>query len=88
MTPLQARIIYDLNTQPSIDAAEQIRMRIDFLKEYLKASHAKGLVLGISGGQDSSLAGRPSTSSGLSTALLLNSRMLWASRSRTSTRAT
>jgi len=58
MTPLQARIIYDLNTQPSIDAAEQIRMRIDFLKEYLKASHAKGLVLGISGGQDSSLAGR------------------------------
>ncbi|GAA1206817.1 ammonia-dependent NAD(+) synthetase [Rhodoglobus aureus] len=58
MTPLQARIIYDLNTQPTIDAAEQVRMRIDFLKEYLKASHAKGLVLGISGGQDSSLAGR------------------------------
>jgi NAD+ synthase len=58
MTPLQARIIYDLNTQPSIDAAEQVRMRIDFLKEYLKVSHAKGLVLGISGGQDSSLAGR------------------------------
>lgn len=58
MTPLQARIIYDLNTQPSIDGAEQIRMRIDFLKEYLKISHAKGLVLGISGGQDSSLAGR------------------------------
>ncbi|EPR75765.1 NAD synthetase [Leifsonia rubra CMS 76R] len=58
MTPLQARIIYDLNTQPSIDAAEQVRLRIDFLKEYLTASRAAGLVLGISGGQDSSLAGR------------------------------
>jgi NAD+ synthase len=58
MTPLQARIIYDLNVQPSIDPAEQVRLRIDFLKEYLRLSHAKGFVLGISGGQDSSLAGR------------------------------
>ncbi|MBH0054576.1 ammonia-dependent NAD(+) synthetase [Salinibacterium sp. SWN139] len=58
MTSLQARIIADLNTQPTIDPAGQIRRRIEFLKEYLKASHAKGLVLGISGGQDSSLAGR------------------------------
>ncbi|QAV71422.1 ammonia-dependent NAD(+) synthetase [Salinibacterium sp. UTAS2018] len=58
MTSLQARIIADLNTQPTIDSAGQIRRRIEFLKEYLKASHAKGLVLGISGGQDSSLAGR------------------------------
>jgi NAD+ synthase len=58
MTPLQARIIYDLNVQPSIDPAEQVRLRIDFLKEYLRVSHAKGFVLGISGGQDSSLAGR------------------------------
>lgn len=58
MTPLQARIIYDLNVQPSIVAADQVRMRIDFLKEYLRSSGAKGFVLGISGGQDSSLAGR------------------------------
>ncbi len=58
MTPLQARIIYDLNVQPSIVAADQVRMRIDFLKEYLRVSGAKGFVLGISGGQDSSLAGR------------------------------
>lgn len=58
MTPLQARIIYDLNVQPTIDPAEQVRMRIDFLKEYLKTTGALGLVLGISGGQDSSLAGR------------------------------
>ena len=58
MTPLQARIIYDLNVQPTIIAADQVRMRIDFLKEYLRVSGAKGFVLGISGGQDSTLAGR------------------------------
>ena len=58
MNPLQARIIYDLNVVPSIDPAEQVRARIDFLKDYLKASGAAGFVLGISGGQDSSLAGR------------------------------
>jgi len=58
MTPLQARIIYDLNVQPSIDPAEQVRLRIDFLKGYLRKTATTGLVLGISGGQDSSLAGR------------------------------
>lgn len=58
MTPLQARIIYDLNVQPTIDPAEQVRLRIDFLKAYLRATATTGLVLGISGGQDSSLAGR------------------------------
>jgi NAD+ synthase len=58
MTPLQARIIYDLNVQPSIDPAGQVRARIDFLKEYVRSTGAKGLVLGVSGGQDSSLAGR------------------------------
>lgn len=58
MNPMQARIIYDLNVQPAIVPADQIRMRVDFLKEYLLASGAAGFVLGISGGQDSSLAGR------------------------------
>ncbi|MCU1444776.1 MAG: synthetase [Cryobacterium sp.] len=43
---------------PNIDPAAEIRRRIEFLKDYLLASGAKGLVLGISGGQDSSLAGR------------------------------
>lgn len=58
MNPLQARIIYDLNVVPSVDPAEQVRKRIDFLKDYLRTTQSKGLVLGISGGQDSSLAGR------------------------------
>lgn len=43
---------------PSIDPAAEIRRRVDFLKDYLLASGANGLALGISGGQDSSLAGR------------------------------
>ena len=54
----QARIIAALHVSPSIDPAAEIRRRVDFLKDYLLASGAKGLVLGISGGQDSSLAGR------------------------------
>lgn len=58
MNPLQARIIYDLNVVPSIDPAEQVAARVGFLKDYLLASKARGFVLGISGGQDSSLAGR------------------------------
>ncbi|MEI5583035.1 MULTISPECIES: ammonia-dependent NAD(+) synthetase [unclassified Agromyces] len=58
MRDLQARIIEELHVEPAIDPAEQVRRRIDFLKRYLVASGAAGLVLGISGGQDSSLAGR------------------------------
>jgi NAD+ synthase len=58
MRELQAQIIADLNVVPSVDPAEQIRARIDFLKQYLRTAHSSGFVLGISGGQDSSLAGR------------------------------
>ena len=58
MRELQASIIADLNVQPTIDAAEQVRRRIDFLKSYLRTAHAAGFLLAISGGQDSSLAGK------------------------------
>jgi NAD+ synthase len=58
MRDLQARIIEELHVEREIDPADQVRRRVDFLKRYLAASGAKGLVLGISGGQDSSLAGR------------------------------
>jgi NAD+ synthase len=54
----QARIIHDLNVLPEIDAAAEIDRRVGFLCDYLRSTGAKGLVLGISGGQDSSLAGR------------------------------
>ena len=58
MRDVQARIIAELNVTPVIDPAEQVRARIDFLKAYLRTTRANGLVLGISGGQDSTLAGR------------------------------
>ena len=55
---LQARIMKDLNVKPNIQPQEEIRKRIDFMKSYLVKSKARGYVLGISGGQDSTLAGR------------------------------
>jgi NAD+ synthase len=58
MREQQAAIIAELNVSPTIDPAEEVRRRVGFLKAYLRRSGAKGLVLGISGGQDSSLAGR------------------------------
>ncbi|MBN7274114.1 ammonia-dependent NAD(+) synthetase [Ligilactobacillus pobuzihii] len=58
MRPLQEQIIAQLKVQPKIDPQTEIRRSIDFLKEYLqKHSFLKTLVLGISGGQDSTLAG-------------------------------
>lgn len=58
MRELQEQIIAALHVRPEIDPAAEIAARVDFLKQYLTASHANGFVLGISGGQDSSLAGR------------------------------
>ena len=55
---IHKQIIEALNTKPLIDSTEEIRFRINFLKEYLTYTGMKGFVLGISGGQDSSLAGR------------------------------
>ncbi|MFC0271343.1 ammonia-dependent NAD(+) synthetase [Metabacillus herbersteinensis] len=55
---LQQQIIRELQVKPTINSEEEIRYRIDFLKEYLIKSKAKGYVLGISGGQDSTLAGK------------------------------
>jgi len=54
----QATIIAELQARPEIEPKEQIRNRIEFLKAYLLKSGAKGYVLGISGGQDSTLAGK------------------------------
>ena len=56
---LQETIIQELGVKPVIDAQEEIRRSIDFLKRYLKKHpFLKTFVLGISGGQDSTLAGR------------------------------
>ena len=59
MRPLQQEIIRALHVAPTIDPKQEVRRTIDFLKEYLMAHpFLKTYVLGISGGQDSSLAGR------------------------------
>lgn len=56
---LQVTIISELGVKPNISAAEEVRRSVDFLKDYLKKhTFLKTLVLGISGGQDSSLAGK------------------------------
>lgn len=56
---LQQSIIEELRVLPTIDPQQEIRRTIDFLKDYAhKFSFVKGFVLGISGGQDSTLAGK------------------------------
>ncbi|MCK2156757.1 ammonia-dependent NAD(+) synthetase [Exiguobacterium sp. 17-1] len=55
---MQQEIIQVTGVKPVIVAEEEIKQRVQFLKDYLVHTGAKGLVLGISGGQDSSLAGR------------------------------
>ena len=56
---LQQEIIEALGVKPSIEPEEEVRRSVDFLKNYLKRySGLKSLVLGISGGQDSTLTGK------------------------------
>lgn len=58
MRELQRVIIDDLGVAPVIDPAIEVERRVQFLVDYLRASHTAGYVLGISGGIDSTLAGR------------------------------
>ncbi|MCH8537155.1 MAG: ammonia-dependent NAD(+) synthetase [Alkalimonas sp.] len=56
MTPEQ--IIAEMRVQPSIDPEQEVRRRVDFIKRQLQASGMSSLVLGISGGVDSTTCGR------------------------------
>ncbi|MEG0254396.1 MAG: ammonia-dependent NAD(+) synthetase [Vagococcus sp.] len=59
MRQLQKEIIELLNVKPSINSESEIRDRVNFMKAYLtKYPFIESLVLGISGGQDSTLAGK------------------------------
>lgn len=59
VSELQKQICEEMEVKPEIDPKEEIRVSIDFIKEYLKKhSFLKSLVLGVSGGQDSTLLGR------------------------------
>ena len=55
---LQEEIIKVLGVKPLIDPETEVEARVEFLADYLRRTGAKGYVLGISGGQDSTLAGR------------------------------
>lgn len=58
MRELQQRIIDEMGVLPEINPAEEVERRVQFLVDYAASAHAKGFVLGISGGVDSTLAGR------------------------------
>lgn len=59
MTSLQKRIIEEMGVLPAIDPKEENQKTIDLMKDYLLAHpFLKSFVLGISGGQDSTLLGK------------------------------
>lgn len=58
MRELQKVIVEEMGVQPVIDPAQAVEAHVQFLCDYAKATHANGFVLGISGGVDSTLAGR------------------------------
>lgn len=59
MSEMQAMIVEEMKVKPSIDSAETIKEIRHFIEQYLHAhTFVKTLVLGISGGQDSTLAGK------------------------------
>lgn len=51
-------IIAEMKVLPEIDAEHEIKRRVDFIKKQLTQSGLKNLILGISGGVDSSTCGR------------------------------
>lgn len=55
---VQDEIRSTLGVRPEIDPATEVKKRVDFLVDYVLTTGVRGLVLGISGGQDSTLAGR------------------------------
>ncbi|MQY09668.1 NH(3)-dependent NAD(+) synthetase [Actinomadura sp. RB68] len=58
MANLREQILAELGVKATIVPKDEIRRRVEFLKDYLRSTPAKGYVLGISGGQDSTLTGR------------------------------
>jgi NAD+ synthase len=54
----QEQIIKTLKVKPIINVQEEINNRIDFIIDMLKRSYTKALVLGISGGVDSTTCGK------------------------------
>lgn len=55
---MKGLILREMKVQAAIEAEYEVERRIAFIKLKLKESHTQTLVLGISGGVDSSLAGK------------------------------
>lgn len=58
MRKYQEEIINALGVNSQIDPQAEVTNRVQFICDFLQTTKMKALVLGISGGQDSSLAGR------------------------------
>lgn len=58
MRSIQEEIIQTLKVKQDINPNEEINKRVQFIKDYLIKTKNKKLILGISGGQDSTLTGR------------------------------
>ncbi len=57
MSELRQEIMREMDVQPTINVEEEVNRRTEFLANHLLETERKGFVLGISGGQDSLLAG-------------------------------
>lgn len=58
MKNIQQSIIANMKVKPTIDVNAEISERVKFLKQYIHKTGVSGYVLGISGGQDSTLTGK------------------------------
>ncbi len=55
---MQQQIVEEMKVKALIDPTEEIQQRVDFIKSKLIQSNCKSLILGISGGVDSTTCGR------------------------------
>lgn len=55
---MKGQILREMKVQPAIEPEYEVQRRVAFIKLKLKESHCHSIVLGISGGVDSSLTGR------------------------------
>ncbi|CQR71915.1 NH(3)-dependent NAD(+) synthetase [Sporomusa ovata DSM 2662] len=55
---LQQKIIEEVKSLPTINSSREIYERVEFLRSFLRKTGLNGFVLGLSGGQDSTLVGK------------------------------
>ncbi|BCU52748.1 NAD+ synthase [Staphylococcus auricularis] len=59
MSDLQSIVVEEMKVKPTIDSENEINDIMHFIKSYVQSHHfIQSIVLGISGGQDSTLAGK------------------------------